>query len=260
MGIGAVGWFVPRADGLEEPVLVTWLIVLALFTLFTLVVGHGVTGRWRGALISETNRMSLSRLQLLLWTILVVATFIAMALFNLQGEQVEPLTIKLPGELWIILGISATSLVGSPLLLAPKAAAGSSNQMALSRTRTLLGEKPVDTSGNRITTDDESKVVAIGQLLANKSIDDASWGDVFKGDEVGNGAHLDLSKLQMFFFTLIIVLAYAVAIGQVFEAAATKVDAFPVLDPGVLALLGISHAGYLANKAVPHTPPDPVGG
>jgi hypothetical protein len=57
----------------------------------------------------------------------------------------------------------------------------------------------------------------------------------------------------MFFFTLILVLAYAVAIGTAFTGTEPKIDNFPALDPGMVALFGISHAGYLVHKAVPHS-------
>jgi len=39
------------------------------------------------------------------------------------------------------------------------------------------------------------------------------------------------------------VLAYAVALGTAFAADAPKIDEFPLLWPGMVALLGISHPG-----------------
>lgn len=68
-----------------------------------------------------------------------------------------------------------------------------------------------------------------------------------------------MSKVQMFFFTIIIILAYAAALGTMFGTARpTGIDAFPALNESVVALLGISQAGYLTYKAVPHTaPPQP---
>ena len=57
----------------------------------------------------------------------------------------------------------------------------------------------------------------------------------------------------MFYFTLILVLAYAVALGTTFAGEAEKIAEFPALGPGMVALLGISHAGYLVHKAIPHS-------
>ncbi len=80
----------------------------------------------------------------------------------------------------------------------------------------------------------------------------ANISDLFKGDEVSNAAQLDLGKVQMFYFTLILVFAYGVQLGSLFLDSSGVVENLPVLSTGMLALLAISHAGYLTNKAVPH--------
>lgn len=61
----------------------------------------------------------------------------------------------------------------------------------------------------------------------------------------------------MFFFTLLVVFAYGRAIAIGFDSAGERIDSLPVLSAGMLALLAISHAGYLANKAVPAAPTNP---
>jgi len=80
----------------------------------------------------------------------------------------------------------------------------------------------------------------------------AGWGDLFKGEETGNAAQLDMGKVQMLFFTLILVLAYGIAIDALLNGTGA-VKELPILDAGIVALLGSSHAGYLANKAVPRS-------
>ena len=40
----------------------SWIIAMIALTIFTLVVGRGVTGVWKGAFVDERFRMSLSRL------------------------------------------------------------------------------------------------------------------------------------------------------------------------------------------------------
>lgn len=57
----------------------------------------------------------------------------------------------------------------------------------------------------------------------------------------------------MFYFTRILVLAYAVSLGTLMLATTPTITALPALDDSAVALLGISHAGYLTNKAIPHT-------
>jgi hypothetical protein len=72
---------------------------------------------------------------------------------------------------------------------------------------------------------------------------------------VGNIGHLDIGKIQMFYFTIIIIFAYGAALTSLFAGTSSeKIGAFPTLSQSVIALLGISQAAYLANKAVPRTP------
>jgi hypothetical protein len=97
-----------------------WLSVLALLGLFALIVGHGVTGLWLGFLIDTRNKVSLSRLQMLAWTILILSGFLAAVMVNIDNHQSDPLSIAIPSELWVLMGISTASLVGSPLIMAVK--------------------------------------------------------------------------------------------------------------------------------------------
>ena len=63
----------------------------------------------------------------------------------------------------------------------------------------------------------------------------------------------------MFFFTLVAAAAYIAQLHFAFLHPAAKdasnqlITYLPALTPGMVGLLGISHAGYLANKAAPHT-------
>ncbi len=108
----------------------------------------------------------------------------------------------------------------------------------------------------------------------------------FQGDEIGNTLHIDLAKVQMFFFTLLLAAAY---LAKVFEAlhhadtvlktlapsgnpaeiaavpqtlaqstepdqVAATLNALPEVSASIVYALGISHAGYLGSKAMDHTP------
>ena len=64
--------------------------------------------------------MSLSRLQMFLWTVLVLSGLMTAAISNVATNQTDPLTIALPQELLILMGISTTTLVATPLVLNPK--------------------------------------------------------------------------------------------------------------------------------------------
>jgi hypothetical protein len=75
---------------------------------------------------------------------------------------------------------------------------------------------------------------------------------MFTGEEVGNARHLDLSRIQMFFFTVVTAVTYGGAIAHYFWSQGNAgIHALPSLDASMIALIGISHTGYLAAKAVP---------
>ena len=78
--------------------------------------------------------------------------------------------------------------------------------------------------------------------------------DLFQGEEIGNAAHLDLGKIQMFYFTLVLVLAYVVMLGAMFSRNSGPINnTLPRLPAGIVALLGISSEGYLVNKVIPQS-------
>ena len=240
------------AVGLNRPPIETYYAGLGLLTIFATVAGHGIMGLWRGVLIDERNKLSLSRLQMLAWTILVLSGILAAVLWNSRDPNNKyPFSIAVPAELWWLMGISTTSLVGSPLIRstktgeplnrgeAPPAAAAKE----LNRTMSELVRQNVPAN----TIDRH------GKIIYWKWPEDARFADLFQGDEVGNAAHLDLGKVQMFFFTLILVFTYAVILGRMFVNVSSAITEFPPVDQGMVALLGISHAGFLSNNAVPHS-------
>jgi len=83
---------------------------------------------------------------------------------------------------------------------------------------------------------------------------------MFEGAEVGDAAQVDLAKVQMFFFTLVVALAYISALASAIQSAGIYDASFslPALSDGMVALLGISNGGYLGNKAVDHTKTRPA--
>jgi hypothetical protein len=218
--IAAVGVATPYLH-LNE--LVCWLAIVILFLLFLFVVGDGITGRRQGLLIDERFKMSLSRLQMVLWTLVILSGLLTMALTNIGRNNPAPLDITVPTQVWVLLGISTTSLIGSPLL--------------------------------------KSNKMAEGKIDTRPDLEEASVADLFRGEEKSNHDVLDLAKVQMFFFTLVLVLVYAVMLGSLFINTTGALKALPDMDPSMTTLLGISHAGYLANKAIPHpeAPAQPAG-
>lgn len=103
-----------------------------------------------------------------------------------------------------------------------------------------------------------ARVESAGLLHRNTSPNQATWVDLFRGNEIGNYQLVDMGKVQMFFFTIIVVLAYGAAVlallnDQVALLHPLGVD-FPPFSESLNALLFISHAAYLSNKTIDHTP------
>jgi hypothetical protein len=217
----------------------TWLVMFVILAVFTFGVGRALTGTWKSLLIDERNMQSLSRLQLMLWTWLVISAIATAAAWNIHIDADDPLGIHVPEQLWILLGISAATLVGSNLIKTQQAA----------QTDTT----PQQAAGTTLMDTTDGEQTEKGQLAQNVSRVQARWTDMFKSEGVDKVGTLDVGKIQMFFFTLIVVLAYVAAFARTsYTAPVGNVPAkfdFPPLGESLVALLGISSTAYLANKA-----------
>jgi hypothetical protein len=217
--------------------------VVVSMVLFLLLIGKTVAGRWSAILITSRNTMSLSRLQAVLWTVLLLAAYLNRVFWNIRWGQHDPLAIGVPSDLWMLAGISTTSLVGTPLILSNKAGK-TANDKTIQTTAVALNatSNPTDVAA--------IKSNAVGTVFRNASSLTASFTDVFQGDEVGDAGNVDLSKVQMFFFTENLVISYFVLLVHLAQSGGRDL---PDVASGMVALLGISHAGYLANKSVNHS-------
>jgi hypothetical protein len=199
---------------------------------------------------------------MVLWMVVVLSGFLTAVLWNISQNLAPLLSVAVPVELWMVMGITTTSLVGSPLILSQKAkepapvaqagAAEAAAQAAQQRRDVAVAEVKAQLASQGLPPD---KVEVRGSVVAWTWPSDARAPDLFQGDEVANAAHLDLGKVQMLFFTLILVFTYVVMLCRLFlplePGGDVAVKGFPPLEQGMVALLGISHAGYLANKAIP---------
>lgn len=242
IGLIVSGWLLPSG----------WngVIVAALLCVFLCYLGLRISNRPTGILINQRNLMSLSRFQAVLWTILLLSGYFTMALVRVRAwlrepsSVPDPLAIGIDGHLWALLGISTASLVGSPLLAVTKRTK-EPDQAAVTKAAAALGEPAKDLNENRE-----------GILYGNPNIRDATFTDMFQGDEVADTAHIDLAKVQMFFFSVVAVICYAVMLFNQIRLGDSNPAAlaeFPKVSDGLIALLGISHAGYLTKKGISQT-------
>lgn len=216
------------------------LMVVVLLSL----IGYAIVGRPLGVLIDSHNLMSLSRLQLVIWTIVFLGSYISFALTRLRLNTTDtPLDILIDPHLIALVGLGAASFVGSPLVADPKKAK-QPQAAATQKTADVLGE-------NKDTIDDNRE----GILYVNNSPADAEISDLFQGDEIGNTHQVDLGKVQLFFFTICAALAYLVAANKTLCTGGC-LDKLPVISEGVVYILGVSHASFLVMKGQTHTPLD----
>jgi hypothetical protein len=201
----AIPGFNPPEHGL-----VAWLVIMVLLGACCVVIGLGTTGLWRGLLIDSRNRMSLSRLQLLLWTVLVLSAFLTVAMFNIREDPMaDPLNIKVPAQVWGLLGISTTSFVTAATIKSQKKNLEVTRE---AKDKTTAALENVGDNSNKLADPQ-------GALVAYEQPENASVSDLFKGDEVISAAYFDLGKVQVFLFTLIVVFAYAAEVGAMLYTA-----------------------------------------
>ncbi len=235
--VALTAFFVWMAVWLPWGVYSSWIVAMMALTVFTLVVGRGVTGVWKGALVDERLRMSLSRLQMLAWTVVIVGALGTMTIARAQTNPVTAMDIEVPATVWALLGISVMSLIGSPLIKNAKK-------------DPALGPDPVQAAALLAARGKSPGQVTVeGLVVKNTSIGDASFADLFMGEYVETSTLLDVAKIQMFFFTVLLVLAYAIAVGRILRTD-PSLASLPEVGDGMLPLLGISHAGYLLSKTV----------
>lgn len=210
-----------------------WITLLGAIALILLGVGVWIRKSPLGILVDSRNRMSLSRLQIVAWTWLLTSAFLAVAIA--EGTM----NILLDPEVWALMGISVASAAGSVIVKGTKA-----------------GQEP-DTS--RLPPSDQEAATQqprLGMLAKNPESKKPSLAELFMGEELTDQKYVDISKVQMFLFTVVILCGYGWTLWgwDLKTAAAAGTYHFPSLSEGLVVLLGISHAGYLTVKAAPKSP------
>jgi hypothetical protein len=223
------------------PLVWLWAAVGISMMVFVMVLGES-KGRIGGILITNHNVMSLSRFQVIAWTLLICSAFITIALARVFASLPTALTITIPNELWQLLGISGASTVGAAMIMQNKTNKQPAPQEVTRAAASLKAPAP------------EVAEQADGLAYANGDPKDAHFTDMFEGDEIMNAAYIDVSKVQMFFFTLVALIGYGALIAQfMMNRKIEALTAFPEVSSGLVTILGISHATYLGTKTIDQT-------
>jgi hypothetical protein len=226
-------------------IVLVWIFAMLAVAIELAIIGKGARGVWYGVLVGDQNQMSLSNLQVYLWFTIILSGWIFFALAN------KTTNIMAPSEVLALLGISSVTTVAAVGIDGQKKNEGATPQAATALTEQLNEAK------EELRPEEPGAVSRRGILVTYTDPTKASLGDLFTGNEVGNALSVNPGKVQMFFFTLLVAIAYASQVGA-WLADPTPGTALPGLNTGIVALLGISHAGYLGTKYAPSTRTQPV--
>ena len=238
------------------------LLILSI-ALLGMALGQGIKGSVFGIWISPQNRMSLARMQVTLWTIVVLGAYAAIASFNI-GMLAEPIRDaaardpdKIPASLVTFPGIPAMILaalgiaVVSPMISALIKGGGGVG-VDLQDLAQKTGESGI---GRYIDPAGKGE-----KLEVRPSPGLASLADFFTGETEADKNLIDVSRLQNVVITFILVFGYATLLfgmvrdvdpGIIIRGLHDNQSIFPTLpDPGgiFVTLLAASHATYLIAK------------
>jgi hypothetical protein len=181
-----------------------------------LIVGAAFAGKatgrgFKGLLISAgSGRISLTNLQLTLWTIVILSLLSGFFFARLFGGVNDALGFDIPSDLLVVMGISVSSTVVST---------------GIAKSPATPGRSAVSASGAKVS-----------QALTSTS---------GAGDDT-----VDIARFQNFWFTFFAVVAYiGLAIAFISGRTLDQLSSLPNFNQSLNVLLGISHVGYLARKS-----------
>ena len=92
----------------------TWLLTLILLGGSLALIGRSINNRWDAIFIGPQFKISLSRFQLIIWTLVIFPALLTAGLANISGEDATPLEITIPPQIWALLGLGSFTFAASP--------------------------------------------------------------------------------------------------------------------------------------------------
>jgi hypothetical protein len=198
-----------------DPLILAAAGLLVLYALLSMLAGSWNPIEWaRGA----DGRVSSSKLQFLLWTVVIAFAYLAVSVTRLRQNLGPDVENPIPGNVLIALGFSGTTV----------AAAKGITQ-------------------NKIDSRDLSKVPLSAQ--AEKTA--AGIAGAFQGDD----GSADLTKIQMMLWTFVALGSYLIRLFSVVHASDSNSAALPDIDPSLMVLTGLAQGAYLGKKLVTNETP-----
>ncbi|MBC8453311.1 MAG: hypothetical protein H8D69_02420 [Chloroflexi bacterium] len=219
VSLGA-NWWVQNNSGWNGKEEIAWFSTTALLLLTFVLLGPMVGRRWFGVIVDFRNKPSSSRLQIALWTIVVISTVVTATVYNIVANAIDPMSFSIPGNVLAVLGISAVGVGGSQLLKVTADRAGklhSHSDVKKANIRNLIEEEDQNPDETSVT-------------------------------------NIDVSKVQMLMFTVIGIVTYSAVVLKWIsgDPGTAGLMEFPDFSEGLMAIIAISHGTYLGIKATPN--------
>jgi hypothetical protein len=194
-----------------------WAVSAIVLLGLAVVLGSLVrpTGGPLGILIDSRGRFSLTHLQVVIWSIVVLSLISGVFWGRLVAGAADPLSFSIPDQVLGLLGISVGSAMGVSAVKSAKDVRAP-EQIATS----ARGYRP-----------------RLGQIFL---LEEGEYADRV----------VDIAKFQNLALTVVLAVAYVVLAAHALHDAksAAGLSALPVFSGTFLTLLGISHAAHLAGK------------
>ena len=222
---------------------VAWAACLIGCLGLLVVAGSEVRGRVWGAFIDERNRYSLSRMQMLLWAVLILSSFYVVFIFNVLRDAPAPLELKdLDLNVFALMGLSITSFIAAPAALSRKATQSASSNELEQSGKSLVQSQALT-----------GLPTANGRILVKENSKDARFADLIRGEDVATATVIDVARTQMLLITAICMVVYGTSVGRSLLLGNAHLQQLPKLGEALLLLILVSHTGYIAGKFVPAT-------
>ncbi|HEX2296298.1 MAG TPA: hypothetical protein VHN37_13445 [Actinomycetota bacterium] len=200
---------------------VAWVAAALVLVLLGTRVGPRETRPWNLVLSGGSpKRVSLTNLQLTLWTIVVLSLLTGLFVARLVDSPATALEFAIPPELLLVMGISATSTVLSATVPRRPDAGAAANSSAPPRLMDAVTTS-TDAGDQLEVTRFQNFWLTIIVVVAYVALAAATFADT------------DNTK---------------------------RFDSLPPLSGEIVTLLAISHGGYLAKKTVDHNRDNGNGG
>ncbi|QDS94742.1 hypothetical protein FF011L_35230 [Roseimaritima multifibrata] len=205
----------------------TWILSLLAYLLACALAGLAIPQRdnmvakssWTSLLLDNRGRCSLNRLQVIAWTGLILATFLAIAI-NVGLAQAS----NIDNELLVLIGISGTSATLAGAIKDNKNTLGADQIAGIQGFHESFGVRP-----------DATKVVAPRFLQM-----------ILEEEGAGADKIVNVAKFQNLILLVTFCVVYVVIVLQ--PAQEPK---YPNFGQQVAWLSGISYGSYLGQKATP---------